>query len=149
MDYLKKFSDIDPTSVQHVKCRRVGLEIEWFSIIHGRVVLCGTATYISKKNYRSNEDFHKYKTENPISERTLVILTNGTNYNTHFKNPDDFMSDKFNYGNPSLIIYASSFNNFKLRKSKTFYVKARNAMVLEKKIVVDNFTLECSCNFQD
>lgn len=149
MNYLKKFGEIDPVQVQRVKCRRIGLEIEWFSIIHGRVLLCGKTTYMSKKNYRSNDDFNKFKHDNPMSERTLVILTNEKPYGTTFENPDDFMSNKFNYGDPNLIIYAPLFNKFKLRKSKTFYVKARNAMVLDSNILVDNFTLECSCNFQD
>lgn len=152
MEALKTFS-VPSETYQRVKCRRIGIELDWFNCVYGRTILSGRTTYISKKNYRSNKEFDKYKKENKEEKRILVVLNKSSISKTALDfedNPSYFMCPSFDY-EYDIIVLGFDSNNFKVKKSKTFYVKAPNVLYKNgsEHLLVDNITLENACIFQD
>jgi len=152
MDVLKVFS-LPTETYTRVKCRRIGIDIDWFNCVYGRTILSGKTTYISKKNYRSNIEFDKYKSDNVENKRVLVILNDSSLKKTSIDfddNTEHFMYPMFDY-EYDIIMLGFASNHFKVKKSKTFYVKAPNVLYKNDNeyLLVDNITLENACNFQD
>lgn len=148
MEFLSKFMDVPPEFYKRVRCRRIGLDVEWFSCVKGRHVFCGTGTYISNKNYRSNKEFDQFKAENPITRRVLVVTVPCVDIQyvaTLFG--ENFLHQKFDYGDVDLVVFALNNSNFKVKKSKTFYVKSSMALVKDNNdhLLVDNLTFEMNC----
>lgn len=152
MNVLNAFS-VPTETYTRVKCRRIGIKLDWFNCVYGRTILSGRTTYVSKKNYRSNKEFDKYKNENVENKRILVVLNKSSLEKTSIdfdNNPEYFMSSMFDY-EYDIIVLGFASNNFKVKKSKTFYVKAPNVLYKNDNeyLLVDNITLENACNFQD
>ena len=154
MELINDFNKINPKSFNFVKCRRIGIDIDFFSSIYGRIVFAGKTNYISKKNYRSNQEFEEFKDKNIINKKILVIAVNEPieKCSEMFNNdPKLFLSETFNY-EPDIVIFAMNHNNPKIKKSKTFYLKSKNVLFKDKNdenLLIYNFTLECFCNFQN
>ena len=148
------FNGSDPEKYKRVKCRRIGLDLKWFSQIYQRVILHGNTTYISNKNYRSNIEFNKFKNENQYRKTISVLLINEAMievYSKNFENdPALFIHKNFDCSS-DICAFATSFNNFKIKKNKTFYTKAQNVLLKngDELLLVDNLTIECLCNFQN
>ena len=153
MELIKKFNDVDPKKFKRVKCRRIGIQIEWFSSVHNRVIFAGTSQYISKKNYRSNKEFKTFKENNINNKKIYIVAIDETPEkiaNVFKDDPSLFINEEFNY-DPEIIIFSTNYNNFKIKKAKTFYMKSKHALFKHHNeyLLIDNFTLECYCNFQD
>lgn len=150
MDVLNVFS-VPTEKYTRVKCRRIGVELDWFNCVYGRSILSGKTTYVSKKNYRSNKEFDTYKSNNGLKKKILIVLSrfHPEKSKVDFQdNPDYFMSPNFEY-DYDVIIFGFGGNNFKVKKAKTFYVKASKVLYKEegKFLLVDNLTLETVCTF--
>lgn len=136
-----------------VKCRRIGIEVDWFNCVYGRTILSGKTTYVSKKNYRSNKEFDRYKADNKTQKKILVVITRSSDLKSSYDfkdNPDFFMNPNFGYDH-DIIIFGFAGNNFKVKKSKIFYVKGSKVLYKDDEghLLVDNLTLENSCTFPD
>lgn len=140
----------DAEQFNRVRCRRVGVSIESFSIVKGRVILYGKTNYISKKNYRSNREFESYKKNNLLVKSITILLANPAEINLSFFSDslDIFTCD---FPKTDIVVIALKFNKFKLKKAKTFFVKIQSANWYEEnneRLHVDTVTLECLCNLQ-
>ena len=152
MDLFLKTFDKKNEKFLRVKSRRIGMELECFSNVHGRIFLKAKTAFISKKNFRSNKEFDVFKKKNPTNLSTKVLLVHKNFDAKKFKNKrSQFLHKNITDTDAAtpLVILACQFQKFKFKKNKVFFIKACNAMVSEndKLFLVDNLKLECKCTF--
>lgn len=154
MEFIQKLTD-DTRDYKRVRCRRLGLTLDWFSCVKGRSVYSGNISYESKKNFRSNMEFDTFKNNNKVNRKILLVLISypvSVLVNTFRNKKSIFLHPGFDYDGTEIVIFATNDSNTKVRKSKKFYIKAKNAVMvdfkLSRKLFVDNLTVEVSCMLQ-
>ena len=79
MEGYKKFFEtfLHKDLSEFVPCKRktIGLEIDRFSDVLGRILIEGRVTYMSDKSFRSNKAFDRFKEENQLSKTVFLCLT--------------------------------------------------------------------------
>jgi hypothetical protein len=144
----------DEGAYVRVKCRRIGMSVDWFSSVGNRTILGGTVTYESNKNYRSNVEFGEFKERNVLQRKALVVLTSGSIQQIvkTFGTCERFFSPAFDHNAP-LQMVGFNTNKFKIRKSKNFFIKVKRLLLNDqtdrRQLLVDNATLEFSCTLRD
>ena len=132
MEFIQKL----PTGTRdykRVRCRRLGLTLNWFSCVNGRSVYSGNISYESKKNFRSNLEFNTFKSNNKVNRKILLVLLSypvSVLVKTFRNNKSLFLHPGFDYDGTEIVIFATNDSNTKVRKSKKFYIKAKNAVMV-------------------
>jgi len=159
MDFFKRTFDDKNENFVRVKCRRLGLNLSCFSNVHHRIFLRAHTTFVSNKNYRSNKDFQKYKKNNPVATTATILLFDGhpESLIQKFQNKTElFLHEELTErAEPDpdvheVVIVACKYQKFKIKKNKTFFIKAKHAIMMDHKkqlLLVDNIKLECRCSF--
>lgn len=139
------------------QCKRWGLHVDRFSNVMGIILLEGTIYYDSNKNYRSNKTFDEFKTNNVISRKALVYITQSdpehifANFGENEEKANDNLDTLMGLyrGDHDCVIYGTGCDKFKFQRSKVFYLKFNDALYASKgdNFLVQNATIECDCNF--
>lgn len=75
-----------------------GIDIDWFSHVLGRSILCGNITYMSERNFRSKVNLREFKDNNKLNIPITIILLNDETEMSfkQYENLDMFFNLNFN-----------------------------------------------------
>ena len=156
MNLLKDFENIDINKFIPLKFRKIYLNLEFFNVLKNRSIFYGKVENFVDKNYRSNDEFDFFKKQKQIDENCLIIAINSSLEKISEEFDDEiFLNNlyrKYNF-KPKIIIYLDNYDKLKIKKSKKFYLKSKNALYKfdqrSEYLVIYEINIEFFCNFQN
>lgn len=149
-DFFNTFLQKEIREFVPFKRKLIGLEIEKFSDVLGRILIVGNITYMSNKSFRCNKAFDKYKEENKINKKVFICLTD-SGYKKNFYIPftSTVITSRRNFSAGNLKTLDNFFVNQEIPKSdfyifgicerikkfyrnKQMYIKASKCMIYNK-----------------
>lgn len=156
IEELFKLRDLSNFTSQ--RCKRWGVRINNFSNVLGVILIEGVMHYDSDKNTRSNSELKEYRDKNKINKKVLIYIIQHDDprviYNNFGATNDErelnmrrLMAVYEKFGPYDAVIYGKGAPNFKFARSKTFFIKLKNATFGDigenRNVFVQNVTLEC------
>lgn len=153
--YLNHVFGLEDELFQKIPKKRLGIDLDWYSDVYGRIILSGRLTYEANKNFRGNDIINNYKKHNKIDKSCMVVLINSNaskNVSDNITNFKEFMSGQ-TFKVPDVFIIGKITSKYKKKSSEknkiiNFYINTDEVMIIDNitnlhQFVEKRLTFDC------
>lgn len=157
-DFFNDFIQAKKEDTVYHKGKLIGLTIDQFSDLMGRVLIVGNVTYICDKSFRCNDKFESFKEENRTNIPTFICLVQPPIENSSFEQSVFHNSsvlktlDNFFVNQPipqaEYYIFGVCKGVRKFYRNKQMYIKAGTCILRDGKTILLSETTIFDCIYQ-
>jgi hypothetical protein len=161
--FFLDIANIPATELKFSDVKEIGMELDWFSHIFGRTILCGNLTYESYKNYRCKKEFEKNVMVNTTKKPTVIIIhdwacKHGADVAEKFGSLENIFNNKFDdiskienklifrIKPPKLKKNGKPEKHFNINRKKRFRIHVLDGITSDKRVICSTVI---SCTFRD